>query len=504
MSVNNMQSGINGWTSPYQQNQFNNYNWSGMNGQANAGASRFGDNSRYNIRPHKPSGDDAVLARITAVNAEDFKGEVANLCVDQHGCRFLQRKLDEHDPATTEMIYEEVRPNIVKLMVDPFGNYLCQKLLEFCTDAQRTELIKGTSSKMAEIALNQHGTRALQKMIEQINSAEQTELIVEALRYKVVILIQDLNGNHVIQKCLNHLKAADAQFIFDAVGANCVTVGTHRHGCCVLQRCIDHAAGLQKGELVRQITSHAMTLVLDPFGNYVIQYIIDIGEPCFIEPICQSFLGNIVQLARQKFSSNVIEKCIRSAGKETKDLMIKEISPPATLESMLRDGYGNYVIQTAVDYASDDVKTNLVNNLRPLVVPIRNSPPGRRLLQKIAEWDGKYPNVPLSAEHVAAGMQSHSPQGILAAHGAYGQTNGARANRMGFVRAPAGWSLHGQNNSNLMPGSGSGLTPSLNATVGANGFNIGLNGHASASTSSFSNGHFTNGSRNGAANYQFF
>lgn len=86
-------------------------------------------------------------------------------------------------------------------------------------------------------------------------------------------MIQDLNGNHVVQKCLNHLSSDDCQFIFDAVAMNCVVVGTHRHGCCVIQRCIDHASGDQKGQLIAAITNCSFPLVQDPFGNYVLQYI---------------------------------------------------------------------------------------------------------------------------------------------------------------------------------------------------------------------------------------
>lgn len=36
-------------------------------------------------------------------------------------------------------------------------------------------------------------------------------MIIEALRSNVVELVQDLNGNHVVQKCLNRLTGADAQ-----------------------------------------------------------------------------------------------------------------------------------------------------------------------------------------------------------------------------------------------------------------------------------------------------
>ena len=186
------------------------------------------------------------MSRYHNMPLDSFRGQIYDLCKDQHGCRYLQKKLEERNPSQVTMIWEETNQHVIELMMDPFGNYLCQKLLEFCNDDERTVLIQNASQDMVRIALNQHGTRALQKMIEFVDTGQQVRLIIEALRFRVVELIQDLNGNHVIQKCLNKLTSADAQFIFDAVGNNCVDVGTHRHGCCVLQRCIDHASGHQK------------------------------------------------------------------------------------------------------------------------------------------------------------------------------------------------------------------------------------------------------------------
>lgn len=97
------------------------------------------------------------------------------------------------------------------ILADPFGNYLCQKLLEFSNDEQRTVLVNNAAPEMVKIALNSHGTRALQKMIEFISTPEQIQTIIKALKHQVVELIQDLNGNHVIQKCLNRLDNTDAQ-----------------------------------------------------------------------------------------------------------------------------------------------------------------------------------------------------------------------------------------------------------------------------------------------------
>lgn len=327
------------------------------------------------------------MSRYHNMPLDSFRNQIYELCKDQHGCRYLQKKLEERNAEQVHTIWLETNMHVVELMTDPFGNYLCQKLLEYCNDDERTALITNAATDMVRIALNQHGTRALQKMIEYVNTPQQIHLITEALRFRVVDLIQDLNGNHVIQKCLNKLSSRDAQFIFDAVGNHCVEVGTHRHGCCVLQRCLDHASGDQKLWLIQRITEHSRVLVQDPFGNYVVQYIIDQGEPTFTEPLVNTFRGCISQLSRHKFSSNAIEKCLRCSGPTCKDIIVEEMLQNQEMDRLLRDSYGNYVVQTALDYATPAQKYRLVEAIRPILPQIRATPYGRRIQGKVSAYD---------------------------------------------------------------------------------------------------------------------
>ena len=91
-------------------------------------------------------------------------------------------------------------------------------------------------------------------------SVPQVALVTDALRGGVVSLIRDLNGNHVIQRCLQRLGPEDSQFVYDAAAAHTLEIATHRHGCCVLQRCIDFATAPQKRRLVETIATHALPL----------------------------------------------------------------------------------------------------------------------------------------------------------------------------------------------------------------------------------------------------
>jgi hypothetical protein len=370
---------------------------------------------------------------------EHYKGDLYSLCKDQHGCRYLQRKLEERNPEHVQLIFAETYMHVIELMtgmllflsrlwsrkltcslfiyIDPFGNYLCQKLLEYSNDEQRTALIDNAAPQLVKIALNQHGTRALQKMIEFISTAQQTQTVIDALKNHVVELVQDLNGNHVIQKCLNRLNAEEAEFIYEAVGTHCVIVGTHRHGCCVLQRCIDHASGPQKARLIAQITSNSFALVQDPFGNYVVQYILDLADTRFINPLCRTFSGNIPSLSKQKFSSNVIEKCLRTADNSVRREMIDEVLNGNELEKMLRDSFANYVVQTAMDFADADTRQRIVDAIRPILPSIRQTPHGRRIAGKMMAADGSGRSSAQSSGQVTpneATTSTQIPKHILA------------------------------------------------------------------------------------------
>ncbi len=165
---------------------------------------------------------------------EDLQGEILTLCKDQHGCRYLQKKLEEEVPEQRDMIFRETYGHFPELMTgepgassasrkksltsslrtDPFGNYLCQKLLEYSTEEQRNVICESVANDLVAISLNMHGTRAVQKMIDFLSNprqAGQIRSIIMALSLNVVALIKDLNGNHVIQKCLNRLIPEDNQ-----------------------------------------------------------------------------------------------------------------------------------------------------------------------------------------------------------------------------------------------------------------------------------------------------
>ncbi|KAG6375119.1 ARM repeat-containing protein [Boletus reticuloceps] len=318
---------------------------------------------------------DMDLNRFADTRIEDLQGEIPALCKDQHGYRYLQKKLEEGIPKHRDMISRETFGHFADLMTDPFGNCLCQKLLEYSTDEQRNVICESVAQDLVNISLNMHGKSDSLHFFSSRLTGEHS--------LHVVVLIKDLNGNHVIQKRLNKLAPEDNQFIYNAVAVNCVEVATHHHGCCVLQRCIDHASDHQRVQLVNEITYNALTLVQDPYGNYVVQYILDLNDNHFSDGVIHQFTGNVCALSVQKFSSNVIEKCIRVAEHSTRKMLVEELLNRSRLEKLLRDSYGNYCVQTALDYAEPTQHALLVEGICPVLPLICNTPYGKRIQNKL-------------------------------------------------------------------------------------------------------------------------
>ncbi|CAM9936106.1 unnamed protein product [Ectocarpus fasciculatus] len=262
---------------------------------------------------------------------------------------------------------------------------------------------------MVEAGMNLHGTRSVQKIIEVCRGTpSQVAVVVSALRDATVPLCLDTNGNHVVQRLLQHLAPTDNAFVFEMLAEACVPVATHRHGCCVIQRAIDAATVDQSRLLVSQVSKHALQLMQDPYGNYVVQYVLGICSRDEAVTLVNVPIGKVAMLSMQKFSSNVIEKCMDRASEEMIVKYVHELADPAAMRPLLQDQYANYVIQKTLQLAPRDAALTLVESIREHLVLMRNSSGGRRMLTRISK---RFPEVSLD-EDVPAIAVVRAPAGV--------------------------------------------------------------------------------------------
>lgn len=190
-------------------------------------------------------------------------------------------------------------------------------------------------------------------------------LVVSILQDHVRTLVEDINGNHAIQKVLFTFRSPNNQFIFDQMAQQCKEIACHKHGCCVMQKCIQGADEGQKSALIDEIIKNTQTFVRNQYGNYVVQYVLDLKDFDVNTRVGQELLGSLIELCNEKYSSNVIEKCLEHNHKEIKNQMVKEMLTADSYLNFLTDQYGNYVIQKTLGVAEKDDLDMLICKIKP-------------------------------------------------------------------------------------------------------------------------------------------
>ena len=97
--------------------------------------------------------------------------------------------------------------------------------------------------------------------------------------------------------------------------------------------------------IIRHVIRHSLHLMQDAYGNYVVQYVVEKGEKQEAEAVMRLLLGNIPRLSQQKYSSNVVEKCLEVASDPLKQKLVAEIAAAQTIKQLLYHQYANYVVQ---------------------------------------------------------------------------------------------------------------------------------------------------------------
>lgn len=124
-----------------------------------------------------------------------------------------------------------------------------------------------------------------------------------------------------------------------------------------------------------QILADIHSLIKDQFGNYVIQHILEQGRSQEDKnKVIKSIKGRVLELSNHKFASNVVEKCLQFASDRDRQELIDEIldsnyedeatqNQNGALYQMMKDRYGNYVIQKGIEVSKGKQRDVLVRKI---------------------------------------------------------------------------------------------------------------------------------------------
>ena len=292
-----------------------------------------------------------------------FKGKFVNLIQTHRGSRMFQNYLKNTSNDIIHLIFNEINKSLIELMQDPYANYFCKKFFIYLNQNDRIDFLLIISNSIIKLSINNIGTYPIQGIIEQIESKKEKKIIIDSIKNSIKDLCYDTYGTHVLEKIISCFEDEFIEFIFDFVEINFLNLSNHINGICLVKKILSLTNKKDiHNKLKKIIIDNSFDLIQHTYGNYVLQIIIETWDLKEILDVLSCFYNNFTFLSMSKYSSNVVERFIEKSEIILKEF-INEICNNGKISDIMKNNYGNYVIQKALKISINEYKEKLVNEV---------------------------------------------------------------------------------------------------------------------------------------------
>ena len=250
---------------------------------------------------------------------EAIEGTMLEAARTSGGSSFLQASLRDKDPVRYNNVYAELSPHFSQLLLDSHGCYVMRTLMEMMPPEHLEEVV---------------------------------QLVASDSQLTFSLCTHSLHTRRVLQFFLEAMEPERYSFIVDMMIDRCAEVAKTQQGCIAIQRVMDNVRDDTKTKLRAAIFKHLVEFSVDPFANYVVQYILNEegDREVLAQQILEQFRGHVYTLACNKFASNVVEKVLHCVGIDIQHRLVEELYSvdESKLETLLQDSFGNYIVQSTI------------------------------------------------------------------------------------------------------------------------------------------------------------
>ena len=183
----------------------------------------------------------------------------------------------------------------------------------------------------------------------------------------------DVYGTHVIEKIISYFDYELIKPISNFILDNFLFLANNANGLCIVKKEI--ALEYQNenfDRLKKEFYNNALVLIQNPYGNYALQMCINIWNLEDIKEIITTFYGKCSVLSIQKYSSNIIERCLEKSEEFLEHFVTEICTNEGTIGLLMKNNYGNYVIQTALKVSKSNHQKMIINSIEKNLIHLNN------------------------------------------------------------------------------------------------------------------------------------
>ena len=256
------------------------------------------------------------------------------------------------------------KEGLTKLMKNKFGNYFIQGLIKDSNYEQIKFILILISSNLVEISENISGTYVIQKLLEKIDNFELRLIVLKSIENRELEMAFNSNATYVLQKIIEKIPDIERIRLNEIILNNFIFLSVNPECVFIVEKFIETITiNDNKIRIKNSIFMHCMQLCNNPYGNYLIQFILKHWKNDDIRNIQNVIIENANYLVQQRYSSNVIEKCIEIFSNEKRKRLIRNMCLKGDILELIKNQYGHYVINKAIIFIENDVKAEIENIL---------------------------------------------------------------------------------------------------------------------------------------------
>lgn len=188
------------------------------------------------------------------------------------------------------------------------------------------------------------------------------------------MLIDDIkrNGDLSLQGLL------DGNFLLEIIRCS--------EGSRMIQQSMDLATLEQKRYAFNLLIPEISSFSIDPFANYVVQKFFDTGDAILRTHITRQLMGHILNLSVNMYGCRVIQKAIDYASPEILSMLVCELKQRGGIKQCIHNQNGNHVIQKLIEKSPDFLIGEILAPVQHRIADLSKHIYGCRVIQKLLKY----------------------------------------------------------------------------------------------------------------------